>query len=66
MSKSVKEVLVKAGHGKGKKNKGGGSKKIRRNLAKCVKYKAMGMREKNKKRIAKKQAKREGKNQKGE
>ena len=59
MGKTVKEVLLKAG--KQKKHKGGGAKKIGRNLAKCGKYKAEGRREKNKKRIAKKQVKIEAK-----
>lgn len=62
MGKStVKEVLVKAGHGKGRKNKGGGAKKIGRNLAKCAKYKALGTLEKNKARKAKTQAHKEEK-----
>ncbi len=61
MSKTVKEVLVKAGKGKGKKQKGGGAKKIGRNLVKCGRYKAAGRRDINKARKAKRQAKIEAK-----
>ena len=49
MGKStVKEVLVKAGKGKAKRQKGGGAKKIGRSKVKCGRYKSMGTREKNK------------------
>jgi len=47
---SVKEVLVAAGKGKAKRQKGGGAKKIGRSKVKCGRYKSMGTREKNKKR----------------
>jgi len=59
MSKTVKEVLLRAG--KQKKQKGGGAKKIGRNKVKCGKYRAEGRREKNKARKIKKQKKFEAK-----
>jgi hypothetical protein len=50
MSKTTKEVLVTAGKGKSRKQKGGGAKKIGRSKIRCGKYKSAGIREKNKKK----------------
>jgi hypothetical protein len=57
MSKSTKEILVTPGKGKGKKQKGGGAKKIGRSKVKCASYKLRGTREKNKARKIAKDAK---------
>jgi hypothetical protein len=54
---TVREVLVNAGKGKAKRQKGGGAKKIGRSKLKCGKYKASGRREKNKARNIAKDAK---------
>jgi len=62
---TVREVLVSAGKGKAKRQKGGGAKKIGRSKLKCAKYKAMGIREKNKSRKMKKDAKMKMKNKPG-
>ena len=60
--KTVKEVLATGSSGKKKGGrKGGGSKKIGRNMAKCAKYKAQDRRGKNKLRKMAKNAKREAK-----
>ncbi len=63
MGKStVREVLVAAGKGKAKRQKGGGAKKIGRSKAKCARYRGMGIREKNKARKVKKDEKMKAKN----
>ena len=56
--KTVKEVLGSSASRKGGR-KGGGSKKIGRNLLKCAKYKAQDRRSKNKAKKQAKNAKRE-------
>jgi len=60
--KTVKEVLATGSSSKKGGRKGGGSKKIGRNMAKCAKYKAQDRRGKNKLRKQAKNAKREAKN----
>ena len=56
---TVKEVLIHAGKGKGRKS--GGSKKHGRNKVKCARYRAEGRLEKNKAKKARKQKKIEAK-----